>query len=266
MIFGGEQTPHLLDLAALGRTLVSPGMAGEVELIDIRPHKRLVFLSRDDGAVTMWQQPRPECSYIIGARWSPEWPVAFVVNQRNGDQVAMFRQPCTPAEFAERVSELCRFYNWAFLVPEIDEADFGDALLRTDYPLDRIFSRRRDPHGVGSGLPEHMGFERTPVSIAQLIQDLDEAIRGNLRTPEGISSRITIRSPLALQECRTFVSGPDGKPGFADGSHGGCVWAAALAAYGLQFVTRDQAPGGVKRLKGFEPLGERKRRRPDYGG
>jgi hypothetical protein len=169
MIFGRERTPHLLDLAALAGMQVTPGQSGAIEEISIPPRKRVLFLARDHGAVTMWQQPQPDPrKYIIGARWSPEWSVAFVIDQKDGTQVAMVRlAACAPAEFVERVVMLGRFYNWAFLVPEIDDVDFRDALLRTDYPLTHIFSRRLNPHGVGSGLPEHMGFERTPLSIAQ---------------------------------------------------------------------------------------------------
>jgi hypothetical protein len=96
----------------------------------------------------------------------------------------------------------------------------------------------------------------TDISRPQLVHAFQEAVRGNV---------IAIRSPIALQECRGFVTQPDGKPGIADGSGDNCVWAAALAAYGLRFTSRsDQS--GVRRLKGFEPLGERKRRGPDYGG
>jgi hypothetical protein len=193
-----------------------PGVTGEVELTDY-PRTMVVFRELNPGGgMTLWRRPepgvlwrRPEQPhfYTIGARWSPEWSVAFVIDRRGGgEQVAMYRHPCAPAEFAEIVMLLGRFYDMAFLVPEINNTIFRDSLLRTKHPLERIYSRKRDPRGVGSGRPEYMGFEVTAATRSLALQALADAIRG-------IGASITIRSQIALDECRAFVSKPNGEIG-----------------------------------------------------
>jgi hypothetical protein len=74
---------------------------------------------------------------------SPGWPVALVIDQKSGEQVALLRYPSAPTAFSARVAALGRFYNWAFLVPEVNDTAFRDALLGTRYPPERIFSRRK---------------------------------------------------------------------------------------------------------------------------
>jgi len=242
----------VLDRLALDRMLPSSGLLGDLEQLDDRPVKRTVFLARAGGPLSLWGHPQAGRTYAIGARWSPEWPVAFVIDRRVGEQVALWRQPSTPAEFADRVSKLGRFYNWAFLVPEVNDANFRDALLRTSYPLDHIYSRQRNPHGVGSGRPEHMGFETDRATRPKLVAALQDSVRG-------IGNPVIIRSPLVLDQCRDFVVKPDGTMGAANGPDDGCVWAAALAVYGLQFAPRPEpyvregrigfkAPGAAKKV------------------
>jgi hypothetical protein len=113
----------------------------------------------------------PHKQYVIGARCASseaDWPVGFVIEQRRGEQVAMLRERVQPALFAEHLEMLARFYNWAYLIPEANNADFVKALLRTGYRYERIFSQRRTPGAAVDGAPE-IGFETTDVTRQWLV-------------------------------------------------------------------------------------------------
>jgi hypothetical protein len=235
---GGPNGP-LLDRAALDGMPAASGRQCNLEVVQESHLKRTIFLPTQSGAISLWQRPETGHLYIIGVRWSPDWPVAVVFDQKTGEQVALLRYPSTPAEFSDRVAALGRIYNWAFLVPEVNDIGFRDALLCTRYPLERIFSRRRDPHGVGSGRPEDMGFETSGHTRPRLITALRDAVRD--RT-------ITLCGSLMIEQCRTFVVRPDGTIGGADASDDYLVWAAALAAIGLEFAPKPEPY--VQRMKG----------------
>ena len=58
-----------------------------------------------------------------------------------------------PRPWAERVFWLARWYGWAFLAPEqkaVGKAVIGH-LLDLHYPLEMIYSARRDPKRPASG-------------------------------------------------------------------------------------------------------------------
>lgn len=245
-----------LDHAALARMPISAGTPGELELVEVYPRKRIQFLARDHGPLTIWQQPEPGETYVIGADpakgidvseakrgQDPDYAVAFVANRRTGVQVALLRERLRPAAFADYLSLLCKLYNNAFLVPEANDAGFIDALMRTQYPLELIYARGRMPDDLRPPAPGQIGYETNTVSRPQLISAVDEAIR---------EMSITIRSPIVVQECRTFVVKPDGKAEHQTGCHDDTVFAAALAVIGLrvapsQRFASEGNPSGVRR-------------------
>ncbi|HLJ48982.1 MAG TPA: hypothetical protein VKU01_23360 [Bryobacteraceae bacterium] len=217
-------------------------LVGELQVIEEFPQKKLRFVPRDYGALVMGRRPDPAKAYVIGADPSkgkdvsesrrgndPDWSVGFVVDLETGEQVAQLRERLRPAPFAEYLAILGELYNYAFLVPESNDAGFIDALLRTRYPLERIYNRRRDPTDRRSSQPEEIGFETTSTTRPWLIAALDDAMR---------DLAIIIRSPIAQQEIRTFVIKPDGKMEHQVGCHDDCVLAAALAVIGLRHAPR----------------------------
>lgn len=245
-----------LDQAMLAQMPVSPGQAGEVQLIEVPPRKRVLFLAREHGAVTIWQQPIPGAGYVIGADPSrgidvseskrgddPDFSVGFVIDRDTGTQVALLRERLRPAAFAEYLALLGRLFNDAYLVPEANDAGFIDALIRTGYPLHLIYNRQRMPDDLRPPQAGEIGYETNTVSRTQLVAAIDEAVR---------SMAITIRSPIVLQECRTFVIKPNGKAEHQTGCHDDCVIAAALAVIGLRTAPvarklNSKLPAGVTR-------------------
>lgn len=231
-----------LDMKALARMVASPGTPGELEQTQDYPKPRILFHPREHGALTIWKKPEPGHSYVIGADPSkgvdvsegkrgdnPDWSVGFVLDQHTGEQVAMLRERLRPVAFAEYLALVGTVYNYAFLVPEANDAGFIDALLRTAYPLERIYNRRRDPTDRRSSQPQDIGFETTILTRSWLVSALDDAIR---------QMAISIRSPIAIQECKTFVIKTNQKAEHMTGCHDDCVIAAALACMGLRYAPK----------------------------
>lgn len=251
---------------------------GELQELDEFPKPRRVFIPRDHGALVLGKLPDKTRSYVIGADPSkgvdvseskrgddPDYSVASVFDLHTGEQVAQFRERLRPVPFAEYLALLGRFFNWAFLVPEANDAGFIDALLRTKYPEERIYNRRRDPTDRRGAQPQEIGFETTTMTRPWLIAALDEAIRAG---GQNLNDGILIRSPIALQECRTFVIKPNGKQEHQTGCHDDCVLAAALAVMGLRFAPRTmrmgvQAQQPANPRKVMQGYGERKGRDDD---
>ncbi len=196
----------------------------------------------EHGSLVIGKRPEPGKSYAIGADPSkgidvsdsgrgtdPDWSVAPVGNVDTGEQVAMFRARERPVAFAQSLARVGVLYNYAFLVPESNDPGFIDALLRTGYPIDRIYTKRRDPTDRRSIQPQEIGFETNTTTRPWLISALDDALR---------ELAIIIRSPIAQQECRTFVIKPNGKAEHQNGCHDDCVIALALMVMGIGFAPR----------------------------
>lgn len=234
-----------LDHQALSRMPVQqPSMVGELESIDEIGGKRIILNAKEYGAVQMWRRPEPGRMYVMGgdpARGidvseskrgdDPDWSVGIVLDRESGEQVAMVRERLRPSKFARYTYLLGRWYNWAFVVPESNAHGLGyiEELIRLGYPVERIYRRQRDPSDRRAGRIDELGFETTEVSRPWLINALDSAIR---------EQAISIRSAIALQECRTFVIKPNGKMEHQTGCHDDCVFGLGLAVMGLRQAPR----------------------------
>lgn len=124
---------------------------------------------------------------------------------------------------------VCRWYNWAFMVPEANDAGFIDAILRTGYPLECIYQRQRDPTDRRSSRIEEIGFETTNLTRDWLIAAAEDAVR---------NQTISIVSNVVLQECIRFVIKPNGKKEHQDGAHDDCVFGLAFAEIGRRALPR----------------------------
>jgi hypothetical protein len=248
----------VFDHKALSWHPVAEGTSVELKLIEEPPVRRLRFQRQDRGALTIWRNPQPGHRYIIGADPSkgvdvsgdgrgsnPDYSVGFVVDQDTGQQVAQLRDRIRPGAFADYLAFLGTWYNWAYLVPDSNDAGFIDAPLRTSYPQKQIYSRQRDPTDRRPARMQDIGFETTVQTREWLVSAADEAIR---------SMGITIMSAVALQECRTFVIKPNGKKEHQAGCHDDCVLALALAAIGIRFAPKQpyaEAPPQRYRVQSY---------------
>lgn len=242
----------VFDHKDLARHPVRPGTPGDLEVTEERPIRRLLFTPSDRGALSIWKRPEKGAAYVIGADPSqgkdvslekrgknPDFSVGFVANQYTREQVALYRERSRPMRFAEYLALLGRFYNWAYIVPEANDAGFIDALLNEGYPLELLYHRQRDPTDRRPPVAEEVGFKTTGVTRDWLTTAAEEAVR---------AMTVIISSPVVFNECQTFVIKPDGKKEHRSDSHDDCVFAMALTAIGMRYAPRTPyAPDGAAR-------------------
>jgi hypothetical protein len=232
----------------LARHPVCEGTAGELDIKEFKDSRQLLFIAKDRGALSIWARPEKGHMYVIGADPSkgvdvsaakrganPDYSVGFGVDRATGVQVALLRERIRPLAFAEYLAYLGRWYNWAYLVPEANDAGFIDALIATGYPLELIYQRQRDPTDRRPPVVGEIGFETTQITREWLIGAADEAIR---------SMAITIKSPVALNECQTFVIKPNGRREHREDCHDDCVIGLGLAGIGLRHAPRKPYDSG----------------------
>jgi hypothetical protein len=233
----------VFDHKAIMRMPSVGGQAGELEQLDDEgPIKRLVFKPNDRGALTIWKRPIDGRRYVGGGDPSkgidvsvrkkgedPDYSVGFFIDADTGEQVAMLRARIRPVAFAEYFALVGQWYNYAFLVPEANDAGFIDSLVRTRYPMASIYQRQRDPTDKRPATIEEIGFETTPLTRSWLIGAGEDAIR---------TQAITVVSPVAINELIRFVIKPNGKKEHQDGAHDDCVLALCFAEIGRRAIPK----------------------------
>jgi hypothetical protein len=235
------------DGASLARMpIIRDPLVGGLEEQRLGTRTVIQFMPREHGELRVWKRPRPGRLYTIGADTAlgrdvsedatnpdPDYSVAQVHDIDDGEQVAMLRGRIEPDPFAEYLDALGRWFNYAFLVPEIN---FGsgiaviEGLLRRQYPVGLIYQRRRDPHDRRAPSLQELGFDTNTVTKPQLISLLDRAIR---------EASIVMRDAITLQEHRTFVYKANGKMEGQRRCHDDCVIGEGLAVVGISTAPRD---------------------------
>jgi hypothetical protein len=235
----------VFDHKELARHPVMKGTSGELEIVEQAGGaiRRMLFIAREEdrGSLTIWKKPERGRLYTIGADPSkgmdvstakrgenPDYSVAFVIDTWTGEQVALYRARTRPGAFGEFLAILARYYNWAFVCPEANDAGFIDAFVKMEYPLELIYNRERDPTDKRTLRIQEIGFLTTPLTRSWLIGAGEQAIR---------DMTIQIHSAVVISECQTFVVKPDGKKEHQDDRHDDCVISLCLTEIG-----RRQAP------------------------
>ncbi len=237
-------------LISLGRMRTSnDGQVGELTREKVGTSERIVLVESEDGkgSLQVFKRPADGRNYVIGAdpaegieadpgsgKSDPDYSVAYVCDQDTGEQVALYRERVEPDEFADVVCTLGEWYNWAFLVPEVNSVGlaFVQAILYRHYPIHLVYHRDRDPDDRRPPMLQELGWKETPVTRQQLISNHDRMIR---------ELAIMMRCRLTVGEHRTFVIKPTGRAEHQEGCHDDTVFAAALASIGLQVAPRIRA-------------------------
>lgn len=265
-ISSGRPRFSLADLRAM--PVVAAPEAGELVERQIGPQRFLAFEPRERGALTVYRRPDRGRAYAIGADTSegidavsgrgssdPDYSVACVLDVSTGEQVAKFRARVHPTEFGRTLAALGAYYNWAFLVVEVNNTGLATLaeLQRNDYPGELLYRRPNiAPGRVEKTATTHAwGWSTNVATRQQLVGLLDAAI---------LERSITVRDAHTLSELMTFVISPTGKPEAQNGCHDDEVFALGLAIVGIQnypaHLLRRAQP--LAPAKYGQPRGERK--------
>jgi hypothetical protein len=224
-----------VDLQPLVGNLMTEEMLGR-KFTRLQPHEQ--------GIVKTYKLPEKGHRYSIGADSAKgidrsakaggtrdaDYTVAQVLDMANGEQVATLRVRASTYESAIYVTDLARYYNFAFVMPEANDSGFIEQLLQTGYPLE-LFARADGQvlQGVQGQLGDY-GFLTTASKThgkLMLISVLEAAL---------YEGGIIVHDAVTVHEMRTFVKKPDGKEEASGTGHDDTVIALALAVYGMRFA------------------------------
>lgn len=183
---------------------VEQALRGAIEPLETRNNQRL----------TIWLPARPGREYVIGVDpagggINGDYSCAEVIDRDLGTQCAELHGHFPPRELARKLVVLGKEYCTALLAVERNNHGHGvlACLHNLEYP--RVFMQH-----------EQDGWLTSAVSRPKMIENLASVLA---EQPE------LFRSPLLLNECRTFVRYADGNTGAAPGTHDDCVMAMAIA-------------------------------------
>lgn len=237
---------------SIGKQQAEEGRAGELKLEDVGMERRLIFRPNKGGALTVWNPPDAFKHYVIGVDVAsgidvnlgigtpdPDFSIASVGERAMREQVAQLRERIQPAALADYVYQLGKWYNWAYIVPEVNAkvgVAFIERLIALGYPEARIY-KRKYLDKRGQPVTEKYGWLATEATRTQLLEYFSTALN------EG---SVILKSDISIQELYSFVIKPSGRPEAAENSHDDCVFGD-----GYMIVGFNQAPK-------FENLGDRK--------
>lgn len=243
--------PYFL-IDTIQRQQPEPGFVGELKIEQVSMREQLVFRPNKGGALTVWERPDPHKHYVIGVdpaggadinegigNPDPDFSVASVGERASREHAAQLRERIQPTALADYVYELGRWYNWAYVVPEVNSkigVAFIDRLLAKGYPPARIYKRKYTDK-QGQAVSEKFGWLSNEATRTQLLGYLQLAL---------LEGTVILKSDVSVQELFSFVIHPDGKAAAALGSHDDCVFADGYMVVGF-----NQAPK-------FEHEGQRK--------
>ena len=183
--------------------------------------------------MTVWSQPEPNKTYIIGADVAQglrrgDWSVAIVFDRHDGtslEEVAMLRCKVPAPVFGDMLCLLAEWYNEAYLVPEANGPGLAACARITENRYPHIYHRATMDlinNKAADNNTFRFGFLVTSATKGRILADTQEAVRnGSMR----------FYSAAIIEEHLAFESN-DGKLSAPRGQHDDCVMAAAMAHFG----------------------------------
>lgn len=185
--------------------------------------KDINFIDDERGSIRIWEEPRPNHKYVIGADTAGEgsdYFYAHVLDNFDGRQVAVYRCPTDETLFTHQMYCLGMLYNEALIAIETNFSTYPNKELeRLRYP--HIFVRQREDNYTHS-ITESFGFRTTMQTRPIIISMITDVIR---ECPEIINDRIL------LNECLTFVRNDKGRAEAMEGKHDDAVMSYGIALY-----------------------------------
>ena len=255
------------------------GTVGEL-FMEEAPNGMLVpmFRPQRNGILELWVKPMRGHFYSIGADTAEgkdvnkgegtakgDWTVDQVRDVESGEQCARLRARISERAHAEQLNMLARWYNLAFVVPEI-AGGYGRAMLDhlvldLLYPIGHIF-RRDGGRKQGSQTTPHLdelGFITGRTTKPSLVSGLNSAM---------LFHTIETYDAVTINEYKSFEQDKEGGASARTGCFDDCVISDALSVLGiakfpssLRTEAAKQKPQIVRYAVGggVVPMGERDR-------
>ena len=198
------------------------------------PHEARAWL-RVEQADGKMLTPKPGSTYVIGVDVGGGNPMgdyhaAVVFDYETGDQVALAHtRSCDPRDFAILVDQLGRWYNEAFVVPEVNNHGYAFVLKLTELGYSNIYRRQR-VDGIATPSLPRLGFF-TDVKSKPAAVDL---------MSDYFANRWKVRDPIILAEAFHYTwlkenrQGTHGIGNSNPDGHDDTMSACFTAAFGLR--------------------------------
>jgi hypothetical protein len=167
------------------------------------------------GALLVWLSAMKGKDYVVavdtaGGGEDGDFAAVQVIERETGLQCAELQERLRPGELAKVAAELAREYGGAMIAVERNNHGAGVlAYLETSERYGRLYRQRGET-----------GWLTTSASKPEMVARLGVLL---MEEPERFLSR------RLLGECRTFVSGENGRSAAASGAHDDLVMAMAVA-------------------------------------
>lgn len=224
-IFGDDIT-ETHDIQKPGR-LCEPMHVGSVVMSD----NRALFIPMHSGHFKMYKPPLKGHRYVIASDSSDGIPggdpaCAQVLDRSTWEQVGVLHGNIPPDIFGDNLFALGSFYNWALIIPEINNQGLVTVLRLRDLMYPRVTTHERtvalDPGSSKLETTEELGWRTTEKNKPIIINDLQQALREML---------IILHDEMTMKEIKHFSVLKDGKFGGAGGYHDDRVMALMLAVH-----------------------------------
>ncbi len=195
------------------------------------------WVESESGPIQIYQEPKEERSYVIGADTAGEgsdFSVGQVIDHLTGEQVCTIRGQMDEDLFAKQLYCLGKRYNTALVSIEANFSSYPiRELERLRYPKQYV---RQAEDSFTHRIRQSYGFKTSSVTRPLVIAGLVEVVREH---PEWLNDRDT------LNEMLTFVRNENGRPEAQEGAHDDCVMSLAIAYYVKSRTEAPQAAGGA---------------------
>lgn len=195
-----------------------PGERGDIELKGGNP----IFVPNPKGYVEIWEHPKPDMFYCIGADVAEglatgDFSVGLVGDD-NFNVPARWHGHIDPDLFGEELVKLARYYNEAYIGVESNNHGLTTlkAIQRLDY-YNIFFMKSFDK--ISDKITQKIGWQTNARTKPLMIDKLAEFIR---------EKWIGIKWKLFVDECLTYVIEDNGSTNAQDGCHDDTVMAMAI--------------------------------------
>jgi phage terminase large subunit len=202
----------------------------------------------DDGETWVYKEPNPKHPYVLSIDTAGEgvdWFAAHVIDNINGEQVAVFHSTRAPDVCVLQLFGLAKYYNTALIVPEINFD--GSYLLNKFQELgyNNIYQRTKPSDSYSDGYEQKLGFRTTSENRTKMLQVLKDWTEEHMAC---------INDVATLNEMITFTRQAKKLKGIwwgaEAGAHDDLIMALAIGLQGREQQDCEEIPEHVE-LKGF---------------
>lgn len=183
-----------------------------------------VLETNEKGYLKIWQIPKPEGQYVIGADPAEgtiegDYSCAQVLDRRTFEQVAVWHGKCDPDIFGRELNKLGMYYNEAMLAPENNSMGIAVVLVLRDLYYPNLYIREKAGSIEEKLLPE-FGWKTDMKTKPFLITSTGRAIRDKL---------IMLHDEATLMELFSYQYDESGAANATTGAHDDRVIALMIA-------------------------------------